>query len=130
MPIATVLAVYKSAPIMLVAESAKGTVCKLSLTNLRRAGHQLSDGAWMRFVEDDQMLTCPSAAGQAWGGRPPSVWLCPSGRRSHRGGVSGVVPRPPRGRDRAGLRYDAMPYSPILTRSSRGRDGRDGHAGA
>ena len=36
MPIAKVLAVYKAAPIVLVVESAEGTVCELSLAGPAR----------------------------------------------------------------------------------------------
>jgi hypothetical protein len=43
MTIAKVLAVYKTAPVVLVVESAEGTVCELSLTDLHGAGHRLSD---------------------------------------------------------------------------------------
>ena len=63
MTIAKVLAVYKTLPIVLVVESAEGTVLELSLTDLHGAGHRFSDGAWTSLVEEYQMFTCPSAAG-------------------------------------------------------------------
>jgi hypothetical protein len=63
MTIAKVLAVYKTSPLVLVVESAEGTVCELSLTDLHGAGHRFSDGAWTSLIEDYQMFTCPSAAG-------------------------------------------------------------------
>jgi hypothetical protein len=63
MTIAKVLAVYKTSPIVLVVESAEGTVLELSLTDLRGAAHRFSDGAWTSLVEAYQMFTCPSAAG-------------------------------------------------------------------
>jgi hypothetical protein len=40
MTIDKVLAVYKTTPIVLVVESEEGTVCELSLTDLRGAGHR------------------------------------------------------------------------------------------
>jgi hypothetical protein len=63
MTIAKVLAVYKTSPLVLVVESAEGTVCELSLTDLHGAGHRFSDGAWTSLVEDYQMFACPSVAG-------------------------------------------------------------------
>jgi hypothetical protein len=63
MTIATVLAVYKTAPLVLVVESAEGAVCELSLADLHGAGHQLSDDACTSLVEDYQLFTCQSAAG-------------------------------------------------------------------
>jgi hypothetical protein len=63
MTIAKVLAVYKTAPIVLVVESAEGTVCELSLTDLRGAGHRLSDDACASLVEDYQLFTCQPVAG-------------------------------------------------------------------
>jgi hypothetical protein len=51
MTIAKVLAVYKTAPIVLVVESAEGTVCELSLTDLHGAGHRLSDDACASLVD-------------------------------------------------------------------------------
>jgi hypothetical protein len=58
MTIAKVLAVYKTAPIVLVVESAEGTVCELSLTDLRGAGHRFSDDAWTSLVEKYRLFTC------------------------------------------------------------------------
>ena len=43
MTIATVLAVYKTAPLVRVVESAEGTVCELSLADLHGAGYRWSD---------------------------------------------------------------------------------------
>jgi hypothetical protein len=63
MTIAKVLAVYKTAPIVLVVESAEGTVLELSLTDMHGAGHRFSDSAWTSLIEDYQMFTCQSAAG-------------------------------------------------------------------
>jgi hypothetical protein len=63
MTIAKVLAVYKTTPLVLVVESAEGTVCELSLTDLRRAGHRLSDDACASLVEDYQLFTCQPVAG-------------------------------------------------------------------
>ena len=63
MTIATVLAVYKTAPIVLVVESAEGTVCELSLRDLRAAGHRWSDGACTGLVEPYQLFTCQPVAG-------------------------------------------------------------------
>jgi hypothetical protein len=63
MTIANVLAVYKTAPIVLVVESAEGTVCELSLRDLRGTGHRLSDDACTRLVEAYQLFTCQPVAG-------------------------------------------------------------------
>jgi hypothetical protein len=63
MTIAKVLAVYKTSPLVLVVESAEGTVLELSLTDLRGAGHRLSDDACRSLVEDYQMFTCQPALG-------------------------------------------------------------------
>jgi hypothetical protein len=63
MTIANVLAVYKTAPIVLVVESAEGTVCERSLADLHGAGHRLSDDACTSLVEAYQLLTCPPVAG-------------------------------------------------------------------
>jgi hypothetical protein len=63
MTIAKVLAVYKTSPIVLVVESAEGTVLELSLTDMHGAGHRFSDGAWTSLIDEYQMFTCPSAAG-------------------------------------------------------------------
>jgi hypothetical protein len=58
MTIAKVLAVYKTAPIVLVVESVEGAVCELSLTDLHGAGHRLSDHACASLVEYYQLFTC------------------------------------------------------------------------
>jgi hypothetical protein len=63
MTIAKVLAVYKTAPLVLVVESAEGPVCELSLTDLRAAGHRLSDGARTSLIEEYQLFTCQPVAG-------------------------------------------------------------------
>jgi len=63
MTIAKVLAVYKTAPIVLVVESAEGMVLELSLTDLRGAGHRLSDGACTSLIEDYRLFTCQPVAG-------------------------------------------------------------------
>jgi hypothetical protein len=63
MTIATVLAVYKTAPIVLVVESAEGAVCELSLTDLHGAGHRWSDDACTSLVEAYQLFTCQLVAG-------------------------------------------------------------------
>jgi hypothetical protein len=61
MTIANVLAVYKTAPIVLVVESAAGTVCERSLTDLHGGDHRFSDGAWTSLVEEYRMFTCQPA---------------------------------------------------------------------
>jgi hypothetical protein len=63
MTIANVLAVYKTAPLVLVVESAEGTVCELSLADLHGTGHRLSDDACTSLVEDYQLFTCQAAPG-------------------------------------------------------------------
>jgi hypothetical protein len=63
MIIAKVLAMYKTAPLVLVVESAEGTVLELSMTDLHGAGHRFSDGAWTSLVEEYQMFTCQPAPG-------------------------------------------------------------------
>jgi hypothetical protein len=63
MTIAKVLAVYKTAPIVLVVESAEGTVGELSLTDLGGAGHRLSGDACTSLVEEYQLFTCQPVAG-------------------------------------------------------------------
>jgi len=63
MTIAKVLAVYKTAPIVLVVESAEGTVCELSLMDLRGAGHRLSANACTSLLEEYQLFTCQPVAG-------------------------------------------------------------------
>jgi hypothetical protein len=63
MTIAKVLAVYKTAPIVLVVESVEGTVLELSRTDLHGADHRLSDDACTSLIEDDQLFTCESVAG-------------------------------------------------------------------
>jgi hypothetical protein len=60
---ANVLAVSKTAPLVLVVESAEGTVCERSLTDLHGAGHRWSDDACASLIEDYRLLTCPPVAG-------------------------------------------------------------------
>jgi hypothetical protein len=62
MTIAKVLAVYKTAPIVLVVESVEGTVCEVSLSDLRAAGHRLSDSARTSLIEEYQLFTCQPVA--------------------------------------------------------------------
>jgi len=62
MTIAKVLAVYKTAPIVLVVESAEGTVCELSLTDLHGAGHRLTDDACTSLIEGYRLFTCQPVA--------------------------------------------------------------------
>ncbi len=63
MTIAKVLAVYKTAPIVLVVESAEGTVCERSLADLHGAGHHWSDGARTSLIEAYRLFTCQLVAG-------------------------------------------------------------------
>jgi hypothetical protein len=62
MTVDKVLAVYKTVPIVLVVESAEGTVCELPLGDLRAAGHRLSDGARASLIEKYQLFTCHPVA--------------------------------------------------------------------
>jgi hypothetical protein len=62
MTITKVLAVYKTAPLVLVVESTEGTVCELSLTDLHGARHRLSDDACTSLVEHYQLFTCQPVA--------------------------------------------------------------------
>jgi hypothetical protein len=61
MEIAKVLAVYRVSPPVLVVETKDGTVMDLSLTDLKEAGHRLSDVAWKNLLEDYQLFTCRAA---------------------------------------------------------------------
>lgn len=63
MTIAKVLAVYNTSPIVLVVESAEGTVLELSLTDLHGAGHRFTNEAWTSLIEEYQMFNCQPAAG-------------------------------------------------------------------
>jgi hypothetical protein len=63
MTIAKVLAVYKTAPIVLVVESAEGMVCELSLADLHGAGHRLSADACTSLIEEYRLFTCQLVAG-------------------------------------------------------------------
>jgi hypothetical protein len=63
MTIAKVLAVYKTSPLVLVVESAEGTVYELSLTDLHGGNHRFSDDAWTSLVEEYRMFTCQPAPG-------------------------------------------------------------------
>jgi hypothetical protein len=58
MEIIKVLAVYRVSPLLLVVEAEDGTVMDLSLTELKNAGHRLSDVAWKDLLEDYQLFTC------------------------------------------------------------------------
>ena len=62
MTIAKVLAVYKTVPIVLVVESAEGTVCELSFTDLHGAGHRLTDDACTSLIEGYRLFTCQPVA--------------------------------------------------------------------
>ena len=57
MTIAKVLAMYKTAPIVLVVEAEDGTVVELSLADLHGAGHRWSDIACTSLVEAYQLFT-------------------------------------------------------------------------
>jgi hypothetical protein len=63
MTIAKVLAVYNTAPIVPVVESAEGTVRELSPADLPGAGHRLSDDACTSLVEEYRLFTCQPVAG-------------------------------------------------------------------
>jgi hypothetical protein len=63
MTIAKVLAVYKTSPIVLVVESAEGTVCELSLTDLHGGNHRFRDDAWTSLVEEYRLFTCQAGPG-------------------------------------------------------------------
>ena len=58
MTIAKVLAVYKTAPIVLVVEAEDGTVVELSLKEIEDGGYRLSDFAWKDLLEKYQLFTC------------------------------------------------------------------------
>jgi hypothetical protein len=60
---AKVLALYKTTPLVLVVESAEGTVLEWSLTDLDRAGHRLSPDACTRLIEDYRICTYQPVAG-------------------------------------------------------------------
>jgi hypothetical protein len=57
MTIANVLAVYQTTPLVLVVESAEGTVLELSLTDLHGAGHRLRNDACTGLIEDSRLFT-------------------------------------------------------------------------
>jgi hypothetical protein len=63
MTIAKVLAVYNTVPIVLVVESAEGTVLELSLTDVHGAGHRFSNDACTSLIEDYRLFTCQPVAG-------------------------------------------------------------------
>ena len=63
MTIAKVLAVYKTAPMVLVVESAQGTVCELSLADMQGAGHRFSNDASTSLIDAYQLFTCQSTSG-------------------------------------------------------------------
>jgi hypothetical protein len=58
MKIATVLAVYRVSPLLLVMEAEDGTVVELSLTEIEDGGDRLSDFAWKDLLETYQLFTC------------------------------------------------------------------------
>jgi hypothetical protein len=58
MKIATVLAVYRVSPLLLVMEAEDGTVVELSLKELEDGGYRLSDFAWKDLLETYQLFTC------------------------------------------------------------------------
>ncbi len=58
MEMAKVLAVYRLSPPLLVMEAEDGTVVELSLKELQKGGHRLSDLAWNDLLEDYQLFTC------------------------------------------------------------------------
>jgi hypothetical protein len=63
MTIAKVLAVYKTAPIVLVVESTEGAVWELSLAGLHSTGHRFNDAACTTLIEAYQLFTCQSTSG-------------------------------------------------------------------
>jgi hypothetical protein len=62
MKIDRVLAVYKTAPLLLVVESEEGKLFDLSLKDLKGDGHIFSDAAWKSLVEDYRIFTCQHAS--------------------------------------------------------------------
>jgi hypothetical protein len=58
MKIATVLAVYRVSPLLLVVEAEDGMVVELSLKEIEEGGHRLSDVAWKDLLEKYQLFTC------------------------------------------------------------------------
>ena len=62
MKIDKVLAVYKTAPLLLVVESEEGKLFELSLKDLKLAGYIFSDAAWKSLVEDFRIFSCQHAA--------------------------------------------------------------------
>jgi hypothetical protein len=58
MKIATVLAVYRVSPLLLVMEAEDGTVVELSLKEIEDGGYRLSDFAWKDLLEKYQLFTC------------------------------------------------------------------------
>jgi hypothetical protein len=58
MKIATVLAVYRVSPLLLVMEAEDGTVVELSLKEIEDSGYRLSDSAWKDLLEKYQLFTC------------------------------------------------------------------------
>jgi hypothetical protein len=58
MKIATVLAVYRVSPLLLVMEAEDGTVVELSLKEIEDGGYRLSDVAWKDLLETYQLFTC------------------------------------------------------------------------
>jgi hypothetical protein len=58
MKIATVLAVYRVSPLLLVMEAEDGTVVELSLKEIEDGGYRLSDFAWKDLLKKYQLFTC------------------------------------------------------------------------
>jgi hypothetical protein len=58
MDIVKVLAVYRTSPLLLVVEAEDGTVVDLPLTELKKGGPRLRDGAWKNLLEDYQLFSC------------------------------------------------------------------------
>jgi hypothetical protein len=62
MKIDKVLAVYKTAPLVLVVESEEGKLFEISLNDLKVAGYIFSDAAWKSLVEDYRIFSCQHAS--------------------------------------------------------------------
>ena len=60
MQIATVLAVYRVSPLLLVMEAEDGTVVEVSLTEIEEGGHRLCDAAWKDLLHKYQLFTAPA----------------------------------------------------------------------
>ncbi len=60
MTTAQVLAVFKITPMVLIVESAEGTVYELSLADLHGAGHRFSADACTSFIGAYQLFYLPT----------------------------------------------------------------------